>query len=73
MTGDHPEILLRLHAERSRRLRAEADAARLARSVRAPSPPRPELRTRLGWTLVEVGLRLVQKEHRRAVPRSQAA
>ncbi|MGQ4430601.1 MULTISPECIES: hypothetical protein [unclassified Streptomyces] len=36
-------------------LRAQADAHRLAAQAR---PPRRELRTRLGWTLVEIGLRL---------------
>jgi hypothetical protein len=35
-------------------LHAQADAHRLALAARRPS----ELRTRLGWTLVEVGLRL---------------
>ncbi|MEU6549671.1 hypothetical protein ABZ915_05170 [Streptomyces sp. NPDC046915] len=38
-------------------LRAQADAYRLA--AQAPAARRPGvLRTRLGWTLVEVGLRL---------------
>ncbi|MFG2885357.1 hypothetical protein ACGFYV_24205 [Streptomyces sp. NPDC048297] len=35
-------------------LRARADAHRLAAEVKSPV----ELRTRVGWTLVEVGLRL---------------
>ncbi|MGW7254871.1 hypothetical protein [Streptomyces sp. NPDC054834] len=35
-------------------LRTQADAYRLAAQAKRPS----ELRTRLGWTLVEVGLRL---------------
>ncbi|WP_328682992.1 hypothetical protein [Streptomyces sp. NBC_00343] len=36
-------------------LHAQADAHRLAAEAQ---PPRRELRTRLGWTLVELGLRL---------------
>ena len=36
-------------------LHAQAEAHRLATEARAP---RNELRTRLGWTLVELGLRL---------------
>ncbi|MFF6991677.1 hypothetical protein [Streptomyces sp. NPDC010273] len=36
-------------------LHAQADAHRLAAEAR---PPRSELRTRVGWTLVELGLRL---------------
>ncbi|MEV6529182.1 hypothetical protein AB0M86_06240 [Streptomyces sp. NPDC051639] len=43
-----------LHHVRAADLRAQADAHRLAVAARAPG----ELRTRLGWTLVEVGLRL---------------
>jgi hypothetical protein len=46
------ETLLAQH--RTADLRAQADAHRLATEAK---PPR-ELRTRLGWTLVEVGLRL---------------
>ncbi|MER6437522.1 MULTISPECIES: hypothetical protein [unclassified Streptomyces] len=45
---------LALHRIRAADLRAEADAHRLAAAARVPG----ELRTRLGWTLVEVGLRL---------------
>ncbi|MGW0998053.1 hypothetical protein ACWD5V_33205 [Streptomyces sp. NPDC002523] len=44
-------------------LRAEADAHRLASEVK----PSAWLRTRLGWTLVEVGLRLA------AAPRTAGA
>lgn len=36
-------------------LRAEADAHRLATMAKRPTP---DLRTRVGWTLVEIGLRL---------------
>ncbi|RZB16470.1 hypothetical protein StrepF001_27755 [Streptomyces sp. F001] len=50
----HPETHLALHHTRAAELRAEADAYRLATMARRPRG----LRTRLGWTLVEVGLRL---------------
>ncbi|WP_028804727.1 hypothetical protein [Streptomyces sp. 142MFCol3.1] len=50
----HPDNALRLHHARAADLRARADAHRLAASARHPR----ELRTRLGRTLVEVGLRL---------------
>ncbi|SED69133.1 hypothetical protein SAMN05216489_04136 [Streptomyces sp. 3213] len=51
----HPETHLALHHARTADLQAQAAAHRLAAEARAP---RQELRTRLGWTLVEVGLRL---------------
>ncbi|MFE4048001.1 hypothetical protein [Streptomyces sp. YIM B13518] len=52
----HPETHLPLHRARAAELRAEADAYRLA----ASSAGRPgRLRTSLGWTLVDLGLRLV--------------
>ncbi|MEU9382258.1 hypothetical protein AB0D38_15285 [Streptomyces sp. NPDC048279] len=44
-----------LARHRMTHLRTQADAYRLAA---AATPPKQELRTRLGWTLVEVGLRL---------------
>ncbi|GAA0437685.1 hypothetical protein [Streptomyces luteireticuli] len=50
----HPETHLALHHARAAELRAEADAYRLSAAVRH----RRDLRTCLGWTLVEVGLRL---------------
>jgi hypothetical protein len=50
----HPETQLALHRVRATELRAEADAHRLAAVARRPR----DLRARLGWTLVEVGLRL---------------
>ncbi|GAX55531.1 hypothetical protein [Streptomyces olivochromogenes] len=50
----HAETHLALHHTRAAELRAQAEAHRLAASARRPG----ELRTRLGWTLVEVGLRL---------------
>ncbi|MFC8344369.1 hypothetical protein [Streptomyces sp. NPDC057280] len=50
----HPETHLALHQARAADLRAQAEAHRLATEAK---PPR-ELRTRLGWTLIELGLRL---------------
>lgn len=50
----HPETHLALHRYRAAELRAQADAHRLATEAR----PSRDLRTRVGWTLVEVGLRL---------------
>ncbi|MDV9170388.1 hypothetical protein R6V09_09585 [Streptomyces sp. W16] len=50
----HPETYLALHHARTAELQAQAEAHRLA----AEAKPSHELRTRLGWTLVEVGLRL---------------
>jgi hypothetical protein len=50
----HPETHLALHHTRAAELQAKAQAHRLATEAK---PPR-ELRTRLGWTLVELGLRL---------------
>ncbi|MFC9131277.1 hypothetical protein ACFT4A_31165 [Streptomyces sp. NPDC057099] len=52
----HPDIHLPLHHARAAELEAEAQA---------PRPVRPRqahhLRARLGWTLVEVGLRLATR------------
>jgi hypothetical protein len=59
----HPETHLALHHARAAELRAEADSYRLAVAARRPR----DLRTRLGWTLVEVGLRLA------AAPKTAAA
>ncbi|KUL38354.1 hypothetical protein [Streptomyces regalis] len=50
----HPETRLALHHARAAHLRAEAHAHALAAGVK----PARDLRTRVGWTLVEVGLRL---------------
>ncbi|MEV3971010.1 hypothetical protein AB0K68_23110 [Streptomyces sp. NPDC050698] len=48
----HPDIHLALHHARATELRAEA----------GPRPaPRQDLRTRLGWTLIEVGLKLAHR------------
>ncbi|MFJ4427394.1 hypothetical protein ACKI1Q_26135 [Streptomyces galilaeus] len=65
----HPQTHLALHHARTAELRAEADAYRLAAAARVPRRSRDlrDLRTRLGWTLVEVGLRLA------AAPRTAAA
>ncbi|MGI5455246.1 hypothetical protein ACQEWB_19105 [Streptomyces sp. CA-249302] len=50
----HPETHLALHHARAAELRAEAEAHNLAAAIH----PRRDLRTRVGWTLVELGLRL---------------
>ncbi|MFF1272930.1 hypothetical protein ACFVZC_05905 [Streptomyces marokkonensis] len=50
----HPETRLALHHVRAADLRAEADAYRLAAAAGRPR----RLRTRLGRTLVDLGLRL---------------
>ncbi|WP_406096503.1 hypothetical protein [Streptomyces sp. NBC_01013] len=52
----HPETHLQLHHIRSVELRGQADDFRLARR---PDAPRDDLRTRLGWTMVELGLRVL--------------
>ncbi|CAM5671599.1 hypothetical protein [Streptomyces viridochromogenes] len=59
----HPETYLALHHARAADLRAQADAYRLAAAAWRPR----HLRSRLGWTLVEVGLRLA------AAPKAAAA
>jgi len=59
----HIETKLALHHVRATGLRAEAEAHRLAHRA---NPPRA-LRTRLGWTLVEVGLRLATPKGPRPV------
>ncbi|MFJ4711648.1 hypothetical protein [Streptomyces sp. NPDC088785] len=53
----HPEVHLALHDTRAAELRADADAYRLAATAAEDGRP-AGLRTRLGWTLVEVGLKL---------------
>ncbi|MGW3957279.1 hypothetical protein ACWEKM_41810 [Streptomyces sp. NPDC004752] len=58
----HAETHLALHHIRAAELHGEADAYRLAALARRPR----DLRARLGWTLVEIGLRLA------ATPRSAA-
>ncbi|MEU6145169.1 hypothetical protein ABZ848_33065 [Streptomyces sp. NPDC047081] len=49
-----PGIHLTLHHTRATELQAEAKTHSLA----AAAHPRRPLRTRVGWTLVEIGLRL---------------
>ncbi|MFF0060739.1 MULTISPECIES: hypothetical protein [unclassified Streptomyces] len=53
----HPDIHLRLHHLRAAELHERALAHR---------PQRADIRTQLGWTLVELGLRLVQQPPARA-------
>ncbi|WP_369196456.1 hypothetical protein [Streptomyces djakartensis] len=55
----HPDIHLALHHARAAELRAEAEAPRTTAGS-------DNLRTRLGWALVEVGLKLALRP--RAVP-----
>ncbi|WP_367322768.1 hypothetical protein [Streptomyces sp. HUAS ZL42] len=59
----HIETKLALHHVRAAGLHAEAEAHRLAMEAK---PPRA-LRTRVGWTLVEVGLRLATPSATRPV------
>ncbi|MFJ9635786.1 hypothetical protein [Streptomyces sp. NPDC101178] len=47
----HADIHLTLHADRAAELQHEAREFRL---------PRVRLRTRIGWTMVEVGLRMAR-------------
>ncbi|MGP3955310.1 hypothetical protein ACTWPT_04885 [Nonomuraea sp. 3N208] len=56
-----PDLYLYVERVRARELRAEAARHRLA--APASEPVTRTLRTRLGWALVETGLRLL---HRRA-------
>ncbi|MGW2052264.1 hypothetical protein ACWCPF_45265 [Streptomyces sp. NPDC001858] len=60
----HPETHLALHHVHAAELRAEADAYRLAAAARHPR----DLRTRLGWALVEVGLWLAAPKAAAAIP-----
>ncbi|WSV12890.1 hypothetical protein OG588_19695 [Streptomyces prunicolor] len=64
----HPDLHLRLHAARAADLRAQARAWELCRTTRADRPVRTgtPVRARLGWLLVETGLRLL---HSSASPR----
>ncbi|GGY49550.1 hypothetical protein [Streptomyces djakartensis] len=58
----HPDIHLAMHHARAAELRAGAGTHRPVAAVR-----RSQLRTRLGWTLVEVGLRLAARPGTAAV------
>ncbi|MFI6529057.1 hypothetical protein [Streptomyces uncialis] len=51
----HPEVHLLLHEQRAAALRREAA---MSGAVATRDPERAPLRNRLGWTLVELGLRL---------------
>ncbi|MFE3824190.1 hypothetical protein [Streptomyces sp. NPDC059092] len=54
----HADIHLTLHALRATELHREAAEFRETAGHRRP---RTDLRTRLGWSLVELGLRLVNR------------
>ncbi|MFC4500388.1 MULTISPECIES: hypothetical protein [Streptomyces] len=62
----NPEIHLALHHARAAELRAAAEAHRLATTSPAPRG----IRTRVGWTLVEVGLRLATPKPAALAPSS---
>ncbi|MFH8472810.1 hypothetical protein [Streptomyces sp. NPDC018000] len=53
----HPDTHLQLHAARSTELRHKADEFCLV-----PRAPRKRMRTQLGWTMVELGLRLIPNQ-----------
>ncbi|MFF8376914.1 hypothetical protein ACF07V_12365 [Streptomyces sp. NPDC015661] len=57
----HADIHLQLHALTAAELRREAAAVRPYATPRVPA-----LRARLGWTLVELGLRMATPAHRPA-------
>ncbi|MDJ0461150.1 hypothetical protein QMK30_05720 [Streptomyces sp. H27-C3] len=55
-SATHPDTYLQLHALRAAELRCEAaEYALLPRSTQHP------IRTHLGWTMVELGLRLAHQ------------
>ncbi|MYV51821.1 hypothetical protein [Streptomyces sp. SID3212] len=70
----HADIHLMLHSEHSTELRGQADENRRAMAAaRAASPGEPDpashdLRARLGWTMVELGLRLASRPPAREIP-----
>ncbi|WP_328582174.1 hypothetical protein [Streptomyces sp. NBC_00370] len=55
----NPHTTLQLHAVRSAELRADAAAYATYRQVVGDRQPARLIRPRLGWALVELGLRLV--------------
>ncbi|MFH9298076.1 hypothetical protein [Streptomyces sp. NPDC017520] len=59
----HADVHHLLHATRAAELHHAATAFRL---------PRASLRTRVGWTLVEVGLRLTTQSREATAPRAAA-
>ncbi|MFJ4877846.1 hypothetical protein ACIP93_21890 [Streptomyces sp. NPDC088745] len=57
----HPDTFHRLHHARSADLRREAGTHRRAAEAQHPGlPGHRDVRTQLGWALVELGLRLVR-------------
>ncbi|WP_369144490.1 hypothetical protein [Streptomyces sp. R44] len=60
----HADIHLQLHALTAAELRREAAAVRPSATPRVPALR--TLRARLGWTLVEWGLRMATPAHRPA-------
>lgn len=64
----HPETHLQLHAIRSAELQRHAAEFRRAHprtgidTAAAPPAPRMDMRSRLGWTMVELGLRLLPEQ-----------
>ncbi|MFD4236430.1 hypothetical protein [Streptomyces sp. NPDC058542] len=59
----HADVHHLLHAARASELQCDATAFRR---------PRTSLRTRVGWTLVEVGLRLTTQSREATAPRTAA-
>ncbi|MFH9391481.1 hypothetical protein [Streptomyces sp. NPDC017413] len=59
----HADVHHLLHTTRAAELHHTATAFRL---------PRADLRTRVGWTLVEVGLRLTTRSREATAPRTAA-
>ncbi|MEV7088714.1 hypothetical protein AB0O07_22985 [Streptomyces sp. NPDC093085] len=58
----HADIHFTLHTLRAAELRSEAAEFRPgSRQLPGPRRPRTALRVRLGWSLVELGLRLVNR------------
>ncbi|MEU0371279.1 hypothetical protein ABZ070_13625 [Streptomyces sp. NPDC006283] len=57
----HSDIHLTLHDLRADELRTAAARTAAARTAAARTVPRERIRTRLGWALVEVGLRMVHQ------------
>jgi len=59
----HSDVHLRLHHARGAELRERADHWRLARACRRQRPPAlwHAVGRRLGWSLVETGLRLIDR------------
>jgi hypothetical protein len=55
----HPDLIGQMATQHTDELRTSA--ARAARGAGAVRPPRPSIRTRAGWTLVHIGLRLATR------------